>query len=72
MQPTVVLHVVTAVAVRVKEDAEVLAEVLVVAVRITVEELVVVAVQVTVAVALVHLDSFYVVDLIMEVRLAKT
>lgn len=67
MQPTVVLHVVTTVAVRVKVDAEVLAEVLVVAARIIVEELVVVAVRVTAVVALVHLNSFYVMDLIMEV-----
>lgn len=67
MQPTAVLHVVTTVAVRVKVDAEVLAEALVAAARIIVEELVVVAVRVNVVVALVHLNSFYVMDLIMEV-----
>lgn len=67
MQPTAVLHVVTTVAVRVKVDAEVLAEALVAAARIIVEELVVVAVRVTAVVALVHLNSFYVMDLIMEV-----
>lgn len=67
MQPTAVLHVVTTVAVRVKVDAEVLAEVLVVAVRIVVEEIVVVAVRVTAVVALVRRNSFYVMDLIMEV-----
>ena len=67
MQPTAVLHVVTTVAVRVKVDAEILAEALVAAARIIVEELVVVAVRVTAVVALVHLNSFYVMDLIMEV-----
>lgn len=67
MQPTVVLHVVTTVAVRVKVDAEVLAEALVAAARIIVEELVVVAVRVTAVVALVRRNSFYVMDLIMEV-----
>lgn len=67
MQPTAVLHVVTTVAVRVKVDAEVLAEALVAAARIIVEELVVVAVRVTAVVALVRRNSFYVMDLIMEV-----
>ena len=67
MQPTAVLHVVTTVAVRVKVDAEVLAEALVAAARIIVEELVVVAVRVTAVVALVRCNSFYVMDLIMEV-----
>ncbi len=72
MQLTVAPHVVIAVAVRVRADAEVLAEALVAAARIIVEELVVVAVRVTAVVALVHRNSFYVMDLIMEVRLAKT
>lgn len=67
MQPTAVLHVVTTVAVRVKVDAEVLAEALVAAARIIVEELVVVAVRVPAVVALVRRNSFYVMDLIMEV-----
>lgn len=67
MQPTAVLHVVTTVAVRVKVDAEILAEALVAAARIIVEELVVVAVRVTAVVALVRRNSFYVIDLIMEV-----
>lgn len=67
MQPTAVLHVVTTVAVRVKVDAEVLAEALVAAARIIVEELVVVAVRVDVVVALVRCNFFYVMDLIMEV-----
>ena len=67
MQPTAVLHVVTTVAVRVKMDAEVLAEALVAAARIIVEELVVGAVRVTAVVALVRRNSFYVMDLIMEV-----
>lgn len=67
MQPTAVLHVVTTVAVRVKVDAEVLAEAFVAAARIIVEELVVVAVRVTAVVALVRRNSFYVMDLIMEV-----
>lgn len=67
MQPTAVLHVVTTVAVRVKVDAEVLAEALVAAARIIVEEIVVVAVRVTAVVALVRRNSFYVMDLIMEV-----
>lgn len=67
MQPTAVLHVVTTVAVRVKVDAEILAEALVAAARIIVEELVVVAVRVTAVVALVRRNSFYVMDLIMEV-----
>lgn len=67
MQPTAVLHVVTTVAVRVKMDAEILAEALVAAARIIVEELVVVAVRVTAVVALVRRNSFYVMDLIMEV-----
>lgn len=67
MQPTAVLHVVTTVAVRVKVDAEVLAEALVAAARIIVEELVVVAVRVHVLLALVRRNSFYVMDLIMEV-----
>ena len=67
MQPTVVPHVVITVAVRVRADAEVLAEALVAAARIIVEELVVVAVRVTAVVALVRRNSFYVMDLIMEV-----
>lgn len=67
MQPTVVLHVVTTVVVHVRADAEVLAEALVAAARIIVEELVVVAVRVTAVVALVRRNSFYVMDLIMEV-----
>lgn len=67
MQPTAVLHVVTTAAVRVKVDAEILAEALVAAARIIVEELVVVAVRVTAVVALVRRNSFYVMDLIMEV-----
>ena len=67
MQPTAVLHVVTTVAVRVKVDAEILAEALVAAARIIVEELVVVAVRVPAVVALVRRNSFYVMDLIMEV-----
>lgn len=67
MQPTAVLHVVTTVAVRVEVDAEVLAEALVAAARIIVEELVVMAVRVTAVVALVRRNSFYVMDLIMEV-----
>ena len=67
MQPTVVPHVVTTVAVHVRADAEVLAEALVAAARIIVEELVVVAVRVTAVVALVRRNSFYVMDLIMEV-----
>lgn len=72
MQPTAVLHVVTTVAVRVKVDAEVLAEVLVVAVRIIAEVLVALAAKALVVAALVRPNSFYVMDLIMEVRLAKT
>ena len=67
MQPTAVLHVVTTVAVRVKVDAEILAEALVAAARIIVEELVVEAVRVPAVVALVRRNSFYVMDLIMEV-----
>ncbi len=67
MQPTAVLHVVTTVAVRVKVDAEILAEALVAAARIIVEELVVMAVRVTAVVALVRRNSFCVMDLIMEV-----
>lgn len=67
MQLTAVLHVVTTVAVHVRADAEVLAEALVAVARIVVEELVVVAVRLTAVVALVHLNSFYVMDLIMEV-----
>lgn len=67
MQPTVVLHAVTTVVVHVRADAEVLAEALVAAARIIVEELVVVAVRVTAVVALVRRNSFYVMDLIMEV-----
>ena len=67
MQPTVVPHVVITVAVRVRADAEVLAEALVAVARIIVEELVVVAVRVTAVVALVRRNSFYVMDLIMEV-----
>lgn len=67
MQPTVVPHAAIIVAVHVKVDAEAPAEVNVVAARIIVEELVVVAVRVTAVVALVHLNSFYVMDLIMEV-----
>lgn len=72
MQPTAVLHVVTAVAVRVKVDAEILAEVLVVAVRILAEVVVALAAHAIVVAALVRPNSFYVMDLIMEVRLAKT
>lgn len=72
MQPTAVLHAVTTVAVRVKVDAEILAEALVAAARIIVEELVALTVQALVVVALVRPNSFYVMDLIMEVRLAKT
>lgn len=67
MQPTVVPHVVITAAVRVKVDAEILAEVLVVAVRIIAEALVALDVQAIVVVALVHRNSFYVMDLIMEV-----
>lgn len=67
MQPTVVPHVVITVVVHVKVDAEAPAEVNVVAARITVGELVAMAVHTTVVVALVHLNSFYVMDLIMEV-----
>ena len=67
MQPTVVPHVVITVVVHVRADAEVLAEVLVVAVRIIAEALVALDVQAIVVVALVHLNSFYVMDLIMEV-----
>ena len=67
MQPTVVPHVVITVAVRVRADAEVLAGALVAVARIIVEELVVVAVRVTAVVALVRRNSFYVMDLIMEV-----
>ena len=67
MQPTVVPHVVITVVVHVRADAEVLAEALVAAARIIVEELVVVAVRVTAVVALVRRNSFYVMDLIMEV-----
>lgn len=67
MRPTVVPHAVIVAAVRVKVDAEALAEELVVVVRIIVEELVVVAVRVTAVVALVRRNSFYVMDLIMEV-----
>lgn len=72
MQPTAVLHVVTTVAVRVKVDAEVLAEVFVVAVRIIAEVVVALAAQAIVVAAMVRPNSFYVMDLIMEVRLAKT
>ena len=67
MQPTVVPHVVITVVVHVRADAEVLAEALVAVARIIVEELVVVAVRVTAVVALVRRNSFYVMDLIMEV-----
>lgn len=67
MPPTAVPRVVVVVVVHVKVGAEILVEELVVVARIIVEELVVVAVQVTAAVALVHLDSFYVIYLIMEV-----
>lgn len=67
MQPTVVPHVVIAVVAHVKADAEVLVEVFVVAVRIIAEALVALDVQVPAVVALVRRNSFYVMDLIMEV-----
>lgn len=67
MQLTVVPHVATAVAVHVKVDAKAPAEMHVVAVRMVAEALVAMDVQALVVVALVHLNSFYVMDLIMEV-----
>lgn len=67
MQPTVVPRAVVVVAVRAKVGAEALAEALVAAARIIVEELVVMAVRLTAVVALVRHNSFYVMDLIMEV-----